>query len=285
MVVSALVVGLICLAVGASITVSLRAAQSARDPAGAYNQTVTARSALDLVSDDMKAATRIEPLYIPPWPSGTLGMTLTVPARNADTSPETIVYSWGGAGQSFLRKYNSNAAVSIADNVQSFNVTYSPEQLFVIHDGGSGSNVTSYTISNGATASEYFRPTLPGSATAWSITHIKVQMLKSGTGGAVTFSLYPASAALTPTGTVIASGSANTSGASSAQWLDVPLSATGLTPGTGYCLVLTGSGGKALNDTTGLTVNTSYANSTTGTTWNTVSNASLQFAVYGSTTP
>ena len=74
---------------------------------------------MDQISDDMKAATKIEPLYVPPWPTGTIGATLTVPARNGDTSPETIVYSWAGTGQPIMRQYNSQTAVSIADNVQS----------------------------------------------------------------------------------------------------------------------------------------------------------------------
>ena len=295
MIISTFVVSLIGLTMASAITLAMRCAASTRDPSSPYVQVVASRSALDIVSDDMKAATKIEPLYVPPWPSGTVGMTLTVPARNGDTSPETVVYSWAGAGQSLMRQYNSNAAVSIADNVQNFAVSYSPEMLLVDRDDGvtaPTSNVKAFALTNTTWAGQYFRPTLPSNATAWSITHAKVQLQRNGTAtGNVSVAIYAANASQLPTGSALASGSVDitTVSSSTSTWVNVPLSGmTNLTPGVGYCLVVgtsSGSVGSALYDANPV-ANCQFCQSTSGATaWSTNSGHALEFYVYGTTTP
>jgi hypothetical protein len=294
MTISMFVVALIGLTMASAITLAMRSAASTRDPASPYVQVVASRAALDMVSDDMKAATKIEPLYAPPWPSGTVGMTLTVPARNGDLSSETIVYSWAGAGQSLMRQYNSNAAVSIADNVQNFNVSYSPEMLLMDRDDGVSaptSSVKAFALTNTTWVGQYFKPTLPTGATAWSITHAKVQLQRNGTAtGNVSVAIYAANASQLPTGSALASGSVDISTVSSsaATWVNVPLSMTNLTPGAGYCLVIgtaSGSVGGALYDANALT-NTQFCSSTSGATaWAANSGHSLEFYLYGTTTP
>ena len=295
MIISTFVVALIGLTMASAITLAMRCAASTRDPASPYTQVVSSRAALDIVSDDMKAATKIEPLYIPPWPSGTVGMTLTVPARNGDTSPETIVYSWAGAGQSLMRQYNSNAAVSIADNVQDFSVSYSPEMLLVDRDDGAtapNSSVKAFALTNTTWVGQYFRPTLAPSATAWSITHAKVQLQRNGTAtGNVSVAIYAANASQLPTGSALASGSIDitTVSSSAATWVNVPLSGlSNLTPGAGYCLVVgtsSGSVGSALYGANPLS-NGQFCQSTSGATvWSANSGHALEFYLYGTTTP
>jgi len=52
-------------------------------------------------------------------------VTFTVPDRDGDGTPETIKYAWSGnAGGSLTRKYNSGAAVVVAEDVHHFNLGY-----------------------------------------------------------------------------------------------------------------------------------------------------------------
>jgi len=265
-----------------------------RDSSSPYVQAAASRTAVDMVSDDMKAATKVEPLYVPPWPSGTVGATLTVPARGTDTSPETIVYSWAGPGQPLMRQYNSNTAVSIADNVQAFKISFTPEMLLMDNDAGvsaPGGSVQVYAITNTHWVGEYFVPTLPAGTTSWTPTHVKVQLQRNGTTtGTVSVGIYAASGGL-PTGSALASGSIDiaTVSATAATWANAQLTPTvALTPGAGYCLVLGTSSagiGSALFDTTSLT-NTTYCSSTNGSTvWTAKSGQTLEFYLYGSTAP
>jgi prepilin-type N-terminal cleavage/methylation domain-containing protein len=292
MAVSSVIVSLIALAVGSSVTVALRSAQSTRDTGSTYNQTVTARSALDRVTDDMKAATRIEPLYVPTWTSGTVGATLTVPARGSDTSSETIVYFWAGAGQPLMRQYNGQTAVSIADNVQSFNITFSPEQLLIMHDGGTAATVKSNAITTTAWAGEYFKPTLPATATAWKITHVKVQLQRSGAStGNVAVGIWSADGTQKPTGgAALASSNVDiTTVAATAggAWVDVPVSISGLSLTSGYCLVIgttAGAIGYNYYDSPAIS-GTVYSTSASGaSSWSANSGQTLQFVVYATVT-
>jgi hypothetical protein len=295
MVISSLIVGLIGLSIASAITLAMRSAASTRDPSSAYTQTAASRAALDVVSDDLKAATKIEPLSIPPWPSGTVGVTLTVPARNGDTSPETIVYSWAGAGQPLMRQFNNSTAVSIADNVQNFSIGLSPEMLLMDHDSSvsvPNTNVKVFALSNTIWVGQYFRPTLPSGTTAWSINHVKAQLQRNGTAtGNVSVAIYAASASQLPTGSALASGSVDISTVSSSAstWVNVPLSGlTNLSPSVGYCLVIgtsSGAVGGPLYDSTSVP-NTQYCISAAGaTTWSSNQGHSLEFYLYGTTTP
>jgi hypothetical protein len=51
-------------------------------------------------------------------------VTFTTPDRDGDGQVETLRYSWSGtAGDPLMYRYNSNAAVALASNVQQFNLT------------------------------------------------------------------------------------------------------------------------------------------------------------------
>jgi prepilin-type N-terminal cleavage/methylation domain-containing protein len=57
--------------------------------------------------------------------SGAHAVTMTVPARNGDASPETIRYAWSGtAGGDVTRQYNGGTAAVVAHNVYHFDLTY-----------------------------------------------------------------------------------------------------------------------------------------------------------------
>lgn len=52
-------------------------------------------------------------------------VTFTVPDRDGDSNPETIRYAWSGtAGDPLTYEYNNGTAVTLADDVQSFDLSY-----------------------------------------------------------------------------------------------------------------------------------------------------------------
>ena len=52
-------------------------------------------------------------------------VTFTVPDRDGDSNPETLRYSWTGSPENeLLRQVNGGVAVTIAEDVQHFNLTY-----------------------------------------------------------------------------------------------------------------------------------------------------------------
>jgi prepilin-type N-terminal cleavage/methylation domain-containing protein len=225
---------------------------------------VVARSAVDRIAEDLKLATSI------PEQSAS-ALTVTVPDRNSDSTPETIRYAWSGvAGEPLTRQYNNESAVSIATNVTSLNFrhvvrTVGPtpppapvegaEQLFV------GSDALALLVADSGVksttgTSQYFKPSLPSNAVSWKITRVKFQIKRSGTStGNAEFSVMPAGSGNTPTGSAIDTGSVNlaTLTANQATWVEVAFSnAGGLSPEDGVCLVSSTS-------STSVTYNSRYA--------------------------
>ncbi len=63
-------------------------------------------------------------------------VTFKVPDRNADSAPETILYSWSGVpGHPLNRGYNGGSAGAVLDNVYQFNLGYDPPspKVTVVH--------------------------------------------------------------------------------------------------------------------------------------------------------
>jgi hypothetical protein len=76
-------------------------------------------------------------------------VTFTVADRNADSAPETILYSWSGvAGQSLNRQYNGGTASALLDNVSQFNLTYVTQVI----SGANKVTVVNLTIQAGSDA-------------------------------------------------------------------------------------------------------------------------------------
>lgn len=96
-----------------SLYIASQALPSATDGSSeAYRATCVVR---DLVSDVNLALSIQE--------RTNRAITITVPDRNGDKSPETIRYAWSGiAGDPLTYQFNGETAVTIATNVQSFHL-------------------------------------------------------------------------------------------------------------------------------------------------------------------
>jgi Tfp pilus assembly protein FimT len=76
-------------------------------------------------------------------------VTFTVADRNADSNPETILYSWSGvAGQPLNRQYNGGAAGAVLDSVYQFNLGYVTQVI----SGANKVTVVNITIQAGSDA-------------------------------------------------------------------------------------------------------------------------------------
>jgi hypothetical protein len=60
-------------------------------------------------------------------------VTITVPDRNNDATPETIRYAWAGAGQPLTRSYNGGAAATQLSAVQSAVFTLYPSSAAPVY--------------------------------------------------------------------------------------------------------------------------------------------------------
>lgn len=290
--ISMLVISMIVLAVGSSINAALRAAEDNRDPNATMNQVGISQSAAAQLQADLKVATNITG-------SSATGCTLTVPDRNGDGQPETIIYSWAGAGSPLMRQYNSLSAVSIADNVQAFSLAYyartvghqatlteSAEQVLISQN--SLLPVTQ-ALSTTAWAAETFKPSLPANAVSWKITHVQIQ-LNGKSNSTITMRVEPVDAGGMPLASVIGSAAVSASTfAAGNQWIDFkPASAiAGLSTSQTYAIVVSSSGTGTSVDKALLTLaNTDWTTSSNaGSSWGALSTlTAMQFTVYGTYT-
>jgi prepilin-type N-terminal cleavage/methylation domain-containing protein len=116
MLVSLSIISIVMLALGSVVVLAGRALTTATS--GSASQAALARSAIDMMTSDLEVAISITE-------QTSTAVTVTVPPRGADISPETIRYAWDGvAGHSLTRQYNSGAALSIADNVTTLNFQF-----------------------------------------------------------------------------------------------------------------------------------------------------------------
>lgn len=290
--ISMLVISMIVLAVGSSINAALRAAEDNRDPNATVNQVGISQSAAAQIQADLKVATNITS-------SSATGCTLTVPDRNGDGQPETIIYSWAGAGSPLMRQYNSLAAVSIADNVQAFNLAFytrtvghqatlteSAEQVLISQNS---LLPVGQALSTTAWAGEIFKPTLPANAVSWKITHVQLQ-LNGKSSSTITMRIEPVDAANMPLASVLGSAAVSASTlALGNQWVDFkPASPiANLSTSQSYAIIVSSSGtGTSVEKALLTLANTDWTTSSNaGSSWSALSTlTAMQFTVYGTYT-
>ena len=238
MLVSLSVLSIIVVACGSTMRLMTRNL-AARDN-NPTTQAAAARAAVDQITDDLNLA-----LSIPEMTPSAL--TITVPDRNGDGQPETIRYAWSGvAGAPLTVQYNGGTPVSLAENVQALNFTSfartvgppgpveSSEQLLASYDAAT---TKAFVLTNKNWPGEYFKPALPANATAWKITRVKLQLVRTGTTGSFLVQLSTAN------GTFFDSSSASVASApSTLSWVEFPFSnAANLDPSQFYGIAVTSS--------------------------------------------
>jgi prepilin-type N-terminal cleavage/methylation domain-containing protein len=137
--------------------------------------------AVDLLSADLSCATSI-------LSSSATSIQCIVPDRTGDNSPETISYSWSGvSGDPLLRSINGGASTTILSGVNEFQLTYdkrsqqraasyteSGEILLASNSGGSFLNLGDWDVRQSNWIGQYFRPSLPASASRWRVTRLLI---------------------------------------------------------------------------------------------------------------
>jgi prepilin-type N-terminal cleavage/methylation domain-containing protein len=260
---------------------------------------VSARSAMDQINADLKMATSITS-------RSASSITFTVPDRNNDGLPETITYAWAGVGSPITRQYNGGAIVSIADNVQNFNLSFldktvvppppveSAEQVLASRDWPTASDIKSYSLKSAAWAAEYFKPVMPGNTVSWKVTRLKVKLQRNGAAtGNVTVTVNNVDGSNKPAGAALGSFPIDITSVASNKfvWVDVPLAAiSGLDPRSSLSIEVTTTNASTLGtlayDQKAVDPSMGWmSGSSPGTTWSApTSTTAMEYYVYGTVT-
>lgn len=265
-------------------------------------QTDSAKEAMAQLTSDLKLATAV-------ISKSSTSISIRVPDRDGDASPETITYSWGATGDPLKRYYNSDSSYStILENVQKFSLGYVEKTVSSLQEVESDETLlSSYTGTQNAYSDltkqiwecQYFTPTsaLPSDAMSWKITRVQFMLKRNllATGN-LSLKIYAADASGKPTGNALASGTISVTSLSSLlyAWTEIPLAAplANLDPASGVALVVSSSS-SSVNGSIGGTISISPVltdrkecyTTKAGASWSTPSGAGvLQFKAYGTYT-
>lgn len=111
------VAGTLLVGMASATLITLRASDTSGSP---LMSVLDAEAALNMMTADLQYALTISE-------SQPTAISVTVPDRDNNGSPETIRYSWSGiVGQHLTRAYNGGAAKNIARGVHEFRIGYQP---------------------------------------------------------------------------------------------------------------------------------------------------------------
>ncbi len=242
--------------------------------------------------------------------------TFTVPDRDSDGQPETLRYAWSGTlGDPLTYSYNDGNAITLAADVQQFNLTYllrtmqgmggvtpepnenleeqeSEEVLLIFHDGASNAQIKFTILSSKVRTGQYFKPELPTNAVSWKITRVDVRLLWRK-ADSFRVQIRPSDADLKPTQTVLEQAIVSSDSLQWGyfSWIENNFATLGnLAPESGYCVVVQAVGGLGLTQYekggNPMTPNTHWmTSSNSGTSWTTPENTKdMRFYVYGTYT-
>ena len=210
MVMSAVIISIILVAVGSAMVIASRALPDDDGPTQAANE---AAGAINQMAGDLAYALSF-------FERTATAITFFVPDRNGDSGPEVIRYAWSGvAGSPLTRAYNGGPATNVLEHVYALTFAYdtyvvttsvtedveSPEILLASHSGLLGSSAD-FAIDSNHWPGQYLKPTMPGGATGWRITRVRLPArLHGGNGGLTSVELYAADAAGLPIGAMLGS--------------------------------------------------------------------------------
>lgn len=163
----------ILVALGSTILIAGRIAPQQSDAPQVAARTARA---LDQFLTELSQASRITEL-------NAAAITLEVPDRTGDASPETVRYAWGGVGRPLTRSINSAAPVTILDAVDAFALRW----LAKVEPGRTGTAsrtlaehagepTTINNIGGPRQVAQILSPVLPDDATKWGVSRIRVYL-------------------------------------------------------------------------------------------------------------
>ena len=289
--ISLVITGIIASGIFAAVAMTLRGMPTASRGAPA---TIAAADIVDRLITELETA-----VYVTERSATAIGMTL--PDRNGDGIPERVRYAWtGAAGGPLTRRYNGGSVVTIAPQVDQFNLTPliktvteqypavatedAAESLLIdVSTGGSNNNDLTATTWFG----QYFSLTLPSDAYAWRPTRVELMAKKSSLGGISLVQTRPPTSAMTPSATVLEQQTmSETSLGINYGWQSFNLAAVDpLASGGAFCVVIRQQAGvksatlQSTGDFPGL-----LKTSNTGTSWSYDGSKALVSRVYGKLT-
>lgn len=228
--------------------------------------------------------------------------------RNADGCPEVIRYEWSGvAGTPLRRRYNDGLPQSALADVQEFDLDYDVRPLDSTYVPAANESVetllasnigpkyrTDWDLNSVEWVGQFFRPSLPGGATAWKITRVDLLLRANTSGGGsndglARVQIMAGDSGGRPTGSVLADANIlERELPASYLWKSVRFAAPPqISAGSGACIVV-----KWLSDAqpldvqyqTSLTAAADHVLVTTsngGASWSTASTQGLLYRVYG----
>ncbi|MBK7403696.1 MAG: prepilin-type N-terminal cleavage/methylation domain-containing protein [Phycisphaerales bacterium] len=295
MVISMAVTTIIMLACASVMVLAARAAQNGMGSGSQVGRVLQAKQAADMIVADVETATTIREQTL-------TAVTLVVPDRDGDGSPETIRYAWGGVvGDDLTRTYNGTTSV-LAANVSRFSLDHvlrvaaagSPvsNTLRVIsaNIADTGILLSQYSVTSSNWIAERFTPTLPKGTSSWSVDGVRLYARRNGSNtGALKVGLYAADALGRPTGAALGTGSLDiTTVGLTPGWVDIAVSgASSLDPSAAIVLVVgtaDAAPGYVYYDTVSLDLSKLYSvSSNGGSSWSLpLSTSALEFTTYGS---
>lgn len=190
---------------GAMVSVIMIAAQALPNPDSRQVSTVDAGRIIDEIAADLICAVTVTT-------ASATEIEFAVADRDNDGLPETIRYFWSGTpGDPLTRQYNGGATVSVAENVQEFDLTYntlsssvtttqtsnveSDEVLFASFTGWPGipGTVNYRSLSPTNWACEFFeidQVNLPATTNQVRITRAMVKLKAAASGSTVSIGIH-----------------------------------------------------------------------------------------------
>lgn len=229
---------MVVVVIGAALASTIRlASRAAPNASGAPERESSAAAAGNEMAADLSLATAITL-------STSTSIEVTVPDQNADGSPETIQWSWGGnAGDPLVRTVNGVASTRLgaaAGLTIQLSTSTTAEQTGTTNLEGAEQTLATYvdagpslaSLSTTAYVAQYAIPTLPSDAVSYSVTRVKLRITAMS---ASSLPLKIRSDSSGVPGSVIYAGTLNvtTPATSSTDQTATISGLSGLTPGSG----------------------------------------------------
>lgn len=181
-------------------------------------------------------------------------ITVQVPDRTGNATPETVRYAWSGTpGDPLTHAYNGGTPAPLLPTVE--NLVFQPlsrdlvppapvesaEVLLLSHDDiVSGGMLGELSLTTSDWCAQYLRPSLPRNTISWRLTRVDLRMRRANAGSTVAVDIRGADMFQKPTGQVIQSISRGTGELpGSMGWVQIDFSPpTDLDPLNGACLVV-----------------------------------------------
>jgi len=201
--VSMSITSIIFLAIGSTIVIVSRSLPNPEDPT---EHALSTAQVLQRLDSELRYATDIN------LPTQT-SIEFTVADRDADASPETLLYGWSGTpGDPLTRSRNGGAPETLIEGVRGWDIAF---DIFTVESDGADvekpivrddvATDSFFQVTNIKWGSVVFTPALAPGATGWKITSVDLMLASDGPAtGATVAQIRTADGSGRPTNTILA---------------------------------------------------------------------------------